>query len=167
MPDEPPCAGSLAAIEPAKCSMRLNLSGVEMFGRQHAVAHRDAADGAAELGAAAGRESAGPFQLLDGRRRQDQHVGPLAAEEALLERADGVEDQLDLPPGGRVNSGAARARTFAAPALMTLILAHSCATAVTAGRHRYADCGASSPDERVGIAADILAADQTSWDALR
>ena len=107
MPDDPPCAGSLAAIEPANFSIRLKPLDRRNVRHHHAVAHRDAAGRAAEIGAAAGDEAAFLLQRLDRRKRQDDHVGLLAADEAVPVRADGVEMQLDLVAAGAlVNSGA-------------------------------------------------------------
>ncbi len=69
-------------------------------GHQHAVAHRDPAGGAAEIGAACGIEPTGFCQLVDRRNGQQDDVRRLAAGEPVLQRTDGVEDKLHLMPGG-------------------------------------------------------------------
>ena len=126
MPDEPPCAGSLAAIEPALFSIRLKPSTVEMFGiimPSRTATPQEARPRSARLPATK-RPSFSSASITGNDRMMTSVFSPPT--KCSLWAPTVLKCSSTSCPVARVNSGASSLTgPSTAPALITLILAIS------------------------------------------
>ena len=82
--------------------------GIADGGSGIAAAHRHPGCDGAEVGRRARHHVAGPGELGDQRRGEDQQVGGLAADELVAHRADRAEGAVDVDAGVRLELSAER-----------------------------------------------------------